>query len=84
MIDTFLFGEDNGLQSNTSFIEGGIIDSTGVIELVAFLEQAFALTIADDELIPENLDSLAKVTAFIERKCFYAPSFAAEPAVMFG
>ena len=68
IIDTFLFGEDNGLHGDTSFIEGGIIDSTGVMELVAFIEQAFSITISDTELIPGNLDSLAKVTAFVERK----------------
>jgi acyl carrier protein len=68
IIDTFLFGEDRGLRDNTSFIEGGIIDSTGVMELVAFLEQTFFVTIADDELVPDNLDSLLKVTAFMGRK----------------
>lgn len=84
VIDTFLFGDDNGLQSDTSFIEGGIIDSTGVMELVAFLEQAFFVTIADDELVPDNLDSLAKVAAFVEMKTRYAqPSIVSTQAVMF-
>ena len=74
IVDTFLFGDDNGLQGDTSFIEGGVIDSTGVMELVAFIEQAFSVTITDEELVPENLDSLAKVTAFVGRKCCYSPS----------
>lgn len=85
IIDTFLFGDDNGLQSDTSFIEGGIIDSTGVMELVAFLEQAFFVTIADDELVPDNLDSLAKVAAFVEMKTRYTqPSVVSTQAAMFG
>lgn len=82
IIDTFLFGEDSGLQGDTSFIEGGIIDSTGVLELVAFIEQAFSVTIADEELVPENLDSLAKVTAFVERKSYCALPISAAPTVM--
>jgi acyl carrier protein len=72
IIDNFLFGEAQGLSSDTSFIEGGIIDSTGVMELVAFLEQSFSIRITDEELTPENLDSLTRVTDFMGRKGCYA------------
>jgi acyl carrier protein len=51
-----------------SFLRGGILDSLGMLELVAFLEKEFAIKIADTELIPENLDSLVRVCAFVERK----------------
>jgi acyl carrier protein len=69
IVANFLFGqEDIGLGADQSFLETGIIDSTGLLELVAFLEQRFALTIADRELLPENLDSLANVSRFVERK----------------
>ena len=68
IVENFLFGNANGLNDDTSFLEEGIIDSTGVLELVTFLEEAFAITVDDEELIPENLDSINNVTVFIEKK----------------
>jgi acyl carrier protein len=56
------------LDETTSFLERGIIDSTGVLELVTFLEAQFGIAIADDELVPANFDSLRALTAFVERK----------------
>jgi acyl carrier protein len=68
IIENFLFGNANGLSDDVSFLEEGIIDSTGVLELITFLEEAFAITVEDDELIPENLDSINNVTVFVEKK----------------
>ena len=68
IIENFLFGNANGLQDDTSFLEEGIIDSTGVLELVTFLEEDFGIQVDDEELIPENLDSIDNVTAYLERK----------------
>jgi acyl carrier protein len=68
IIENFLFGNANGLNDDTSFLEEGIIDSTGVLELVTFLEETFAITVEDEELIPENLDSISNVTVFVEKK----------------
>lgn len=69
VISNFLFGEDNGsLTANESFLENGIIDSTGVLELVSFLEQTYGIKVRDEELVPDNLDSLQKVAAFVQRK----------------
>jgi acyl carrier protein len=51
-----------------SFLRNSIIDSLGMLELVSFLENEFGITIPDTELVPENLDSLARVCAFVERK----------------
>ena len=68
IIENFLFGEANGLKDDTSFMDEGIIDSTGVLELVNFLEQEFSITIDDEELIPENLDSINNVATFLESK----------------
>lgn len=68
IVDNFLFGEDNNLENHTAFLENGIIDSTGIMELVAFLEETYQIKILDDELIPENLDSLENVDAFLKRK----------------
>ena len=68
IIENFLFGSQDGLKDETSFLEEGIIDSTGILELVTFLEEEFSITIEDEELVPENLDSINNVTAFLERK----------------
>lgn len=63
IIENFLFGNADGLQDDTSFLDEGIIDSTGVLELVTFLEETFDIQVDDEELIPENLDSINNVTA---------------------
>ena len=69
VIDNFLFGQaDRPLGNSDSFLESGIIDSTGVLELIAFIESTYQVSIADDELVPANLDSIDRVSAFIERK----------------
>lgn len=68
IVDNFLFGNDDDLSSDTSFLDEGIIDSTGVLELVAFIEETFSIQIADEELIPENLDSIKNVTNYIQNK----------------
>lgn len=69
VIANFLFGEDDGtLKADESFLETGIIDSTGVLELVAFLETMYGFRVRDNELTPDNLDSLDKVAAFVRRK----------------
>ena len=69
LITNFLFS-DEGIQFNDddSFLEKGIIDSTGILELIEYLEDTYTITIEDDELIPENLDSINQVEAFITRK----------------
>jgi len=69
IVENFLFGRGETLDEDRSFFKSGVIDSTGVIELVTFLEERYKITIEDEELIPENLDSLGKVSRFLERKC---------------
>ena len=65
----FLYGQDTGyLSDDQSFLETGIIDSTGVLELVAFLETRFSIAVADRELVPENLDSIGNATRFVALK----------------
>lgn len=67
--DNFLFGEDpESLSNDDSFLETGIIDSTGVLELVAFIEDKYSVEVDDDELVPENLDSIDRLINFIESK----------------
>ena len=69
IVENFLFGDGAALESDDqSFLETGLIDSTGILELIGFLEQTYGVQIEDDELVPENLDSLARVARFVERK----------------
>ena len=68
VVENFLFGDSSQLDENTSFLESGIIDSTGILELIQFLEETYDIKIEDEELIPENLDSLKNVVAFLDRK----------------
>jgi acyl carrier protein len=68
VVSNFLYGQDGVLSEEQSFLENGIIDSTGVLELVAFLEQHFGIAVGDRELLPENLDSLRNATRFVARK----------------
>ncbi len=69
IFENFLFDVDeSALKDDDSFLEQGIIDSTGVLELVDWLEEEFTITVDDDELIPENLDSVILLSAYIARK----------------
>ena len=69
IFSNFLFdAEESALDNDTSFLEQGIIDSTGVLELVEWLEETFAMKVEDEELIPENLDSVNRLAQFIARK----------------
>lgn len=69
IIDNFLFGEVERCPSNDdSLLEQGIVDSTGVLELVAFLESKYGIEINGKELVPANLDSLNKLCDFVARK----------------
>lgn len=71
IVETFLFGDDSApfaFSDDDSFQERGIVDSTGILELVCHLQERYAIDIADDELVPDNLDSLSKVAQFVQRK----------------
>ncbi|OHB60988.1 MAG: acyl carrier protein [Planctomycetes bacterium RBG_13_50_24] len=68
VVENFLFGDGESLKNDTSFMEEGIIDSTGILELVFFLEETFGLSVEDDELVPDNMDSLQNIARFIDRK----------------
>lgn len=67
--DNFLFGQADGLLTDdTSFLASGIVDSTGMLELIGFVERTYGLRLEDEELIPDNLDSLQRLVQFISRK----------------
>ena len=80
IVDNFLFGVESGRFAFTdqdSFQERGIVDSTGILELVCHLQERYALVIDDEELVPEHLDSVNKVARFVERKRHAQPSVVA-------
>jgi len=66
--DNVLLGDGDIPDENTSFTESGILDSTGFLGLITFAETTFGIEISDEELDPENLDTLSKISGFIERK----------------
>jgi acyl carrier protein len=68
VIENFLFGDEKKLSNDTSFLEGGIIDSTGILELVNFLEEKFKITVEEDDIVPENFDTLKNIVGYLERK----------------
>ena len=69
IVENFMFGQqDADFADEDSFLEKGIIDSTGVLELVMFLEEKFGIKVEEEDLIPDNLDSLSKVADFVGKK----------------
>jgi acyl carrier protein len=66
--DNLLLGRPVDISGAPSFLEAGIIDSTGVLELVQFLEETWGFSVHDQEMVPENLDSLNRLEAFVTRK----------------
>lgn len=68
IIEYFLFGDEDNLNEHTSFIEDGIVDSTGILELVAFIEETFGIHVEDEELTPENLDCISNVERYVLSK----------------
>ena len=74
VVEKFLFGDHDGFQKETSFLEEGIIDSTGILELVMFLEETYGIKIEDEELIPQNMDSLQNIAQFLNDKLNASPA----------
>jgi acyl carrier protein len=74
IVESFLMGRAGELRDDTSLTGRGILDSTSVIELVTFIEKTFAVRVEEDELVPENLDSLDAIAAFVARKGAPAPA----------
>ena len=67
--ENFLFRDDgDAITHDASLLDAGIIDSTGVLELVCFLETHFGIEVQDDEMLPENLDSIRAITRYVSRK----------------
>ena len=69
IVENFLFGDDSQpLSADLSLIDNDLIDSTGILELVGFLEERFAITVADADIVPANLDTIERIAGFIARK----------------
>jgi len=64
----FYVADPNTLEDRTSLLDQGIIDSTGVLEVIMFIESTFGVTVEDSEMLPENLDSIERIAAFVARK----------------
>ncbi|MBN1764002.1 MAG: acyl carrier protein [Sedimentisphaerales bacterium] len=73
VVENFLFGDGEQLTDDMSFLENGIIDSTGILEVISFLEETYGISIQDDELVPENLDSINNIAVFVENKLALVP-----------
>lgn len=68
IVENFLYGQERPFKNDDSFLSEGMVDSTGVLQLVAFLEETFGITVEDEDLTPDNLDSVNSVTAYLSRK----------------
>lgn len=66
--DNFLLGNDAAFNDSDSFMGKGIVDSTGILEVVSFVEETFSIKIEDEELLPDNLDSINNLATFIKTK----------------
>jgi len=69
ILDNYLFTDDqSALANEDSFLDKGIIDSTGIMEVIFFLEEEFGIQVDDEEMVPENLDSVKNIVTYVERK----------------
>jgi acyl carrier protein len=69
ILTNYLFTDDaKALDDTASLMQGGTMDSTGILELITFLEEKFGIKVADEEMVPANLDSVNNVVAFVDRK----------------
>ncbi len=68
IVDNFMFGQADGLKYDESLLQKGVIDSTGVLELVSFLRDNFNITVEDDEIVPSNLETINGIVAYVSKK----------------
>ena len=66
--ENFLYRADMSVEDGQSLLDSGVMDSTGVLELIAFLETTYGISVADNEIIPDNLDSIERVSAYLGSK----------------
>ncbi|AWK88861.1 acyl carrier protein [Azospirillum thermophilum] len=68
IVENFLLGKDSGFDNGESLLESGVIDSTGIMHVVAFLEERFGISVEDDDMIADNLESVSRIASFVDRK----------------
>jgi acyl carrier protein len=68
VIDNLLFGQEGAFSNGDSFLENGMIDSMGILTLVEFVTETFAISIEDTEIVPENWDSVSRIASFVQAK----------------
>ena len=69
IVENFMFGQENqDFSDDASMLENGLIDSTGVLELVAFVEEKYGISVADEELVPTNFDSVDNLAEYVRKK----------------
>jgi acyl carrier protein len=69
ILTNYLFtGDQSKLSDTDSLMQNGVLDSTGILELIMFVEEAFGIKVADDEMVPAHLDSVQNIVSYIERK----------------
>ncbi len=68
ILENFYVSDPAELADDASLIQGGWVDSTGMLEVITFLEEEFGIQIADTEMLPENLDSIQRIAVFVARK----------------
>ncbi|MGD1997040.1 MAG: acyl carrier protein [Anaerolineae bacterium] len=80
ILENFLFTDDDGrLRDDASFLEEGIVDSTGVLELVMFVEENFGISVEDEEIVPENFDSVTQLARYVRSKSGEITSDVSQP-----
>ena len=83
VLANYLLGREAGFTDDSSFLDEGIIDSTGILELVSYLEETYEIEITEEELIPENLDTVNRIAAYLGRKLDSAiPPDVVQPALV--
>jgi len=68
VLSNFYVPDTTVLSDEASLLDHGVIDSTGVLEVIAFIERRFEIRVDDEEILPENLDSVARISAYVQRK----------------
>jgi acyl carrier protein len=68
ILEKFPLARKNQLKDSDALLESGILDSLGILDLVAFVEQEFSIGVSDEELVPENFQSVERIAAFVENK----------------
>jgi acyl carrier protein len=67
IVENFYVSDANALGPDTSLVEGGYVDSTGMLEIVSFLESTFSIRIPEEDLTPENFETIGRICAYLER-----------------